>query len=79
MSDYFESDSGCAVPDTSNEILLGKGFKINSYPLSVEIDKEYYRKKFEKVIERYQYGSYLSDVDKEDLLNELMKCFDEGK
>ncbi len=68
---------GCqsCSPDTSNEITTGKGIKVSADPITIEIDKEYFRKKFEKVIDTWHQR--FNHIDWEHLLEELMECFDE--
>lgn len=48
-------------------------------PIKIEIDKEYFREKFEKVLFSNFLAIRLCEIEVEDVLDDLMKCFDEGK
>lgn len=47
-------------------------------PITVSIDKEYFRDKINNVLLKYSDGNYLwYDTKYEDLLDEIMKVFDD--
>lgn len=48
-----------------------------SHKIVVNINKEYYREKFEKVINDWLHTPNL--LDEEELLNKLMECFEDEK
>ncbi len=50
--------------------------RLNIAEETLKIDKEYFRERFEKVLEEF-FGSKDDEKAKEWMLNELMKCFDD--
>jgi hypothetical protein len=51
------------------------------FPLTIELNKEYFRERFAKVLKEWDQTLWYG-IDKElqdKFLNDLMKCFDEGE
>lgn len=82
--DYIECDK-CTWGQPIKFETGNGGVEISSTkPFKIGIDKEYFREKFERVILDWENESYLIEGSigasaQNELLEKLMKCFDEGK